>query len=137
DLIPDEARAEGLVEALRDAGLLARRWLHLRADEGRDLLARSVAEAGGELELVIGYRTLRPAVPFLLLRSLLPAASGGEGFDAVCFASGKAARHFVDQLQSAHGDAQARALLDRARVVCIGPVTAAAVRALGVEVHEI
>src|SRR5690606_18767430 len=63
DLVPDQARSEGLIDALRERGLLGVRWLQLRADEGRDLLAKAILEAGGSLDLIVGYRTVRPKLP--------------------------------------------------------------------------
>ncbi len=122
DLLPDRARSEGLIDLLRDRALLGQRWIHLRADEGRGLLAAAVAEAGGHLETVLAYRTVRPAVPELLLRSLLPPEQGGERVDAITFA---------------HGEAMARDVLARAKVVALGPVTRDAIEALGVRVHAI
>lgn len=137
DLVPDEARSEGLIDCLRERNLLGGRWLQLRADEGRDLLTKAMAEAGGELELIVGYRTVRPKVPALLLSSLLGVEQGGEGFDAICFASGRTARHFLTTFAEAHGEDQTKAALARAKVVAIGPVTAAAIEALGVRVDAV
>lgn len=137
DVVPSSARSEGLVDALRTRGLLDRRWLHVRADEGRDLLGDAIRGAGGHYQLVIGYRTIRPPAPALLLRSLLPPERGGEGVDAICFASGKTARNFVDTLSEAHGEAIAREILRRARLVALGPVTAGALEAIGLEVAAV
>jgi len=135
DVVPAAARAEGLVTALAQRQLLAARWLHLRADEGRDLLRPAIEQAGGRYTLEIAYRTVRPQVPGLLLDQLLPRDEGGEGMDAVCFASGKAARHFVETVDEGLGKGTAQRLLAAARVITIGPVTTAAVEALGVAVH--
>ena len=137
DLVPDQARSEGLIDALRERDLLGHRWLQVRADEGRDLLGKAIAAAGGALDLVVGYQTVRPKLPALLLRSLLPPELGGEGFDAICFASGRTARHFLASMGEVHGDEQARAALAAAKVVAIGPVTADAITALGVRVDAV
>ena len=137
DVVPTEANAEGLVAALADAELLSRRWLHLRADEGRDVLGPAITGKGGSYTLAIAYRTIRPAVPPMLVRSLLPADAGGEGMDAVCLTSGKAARHLLATLADAWGEAAARAALSSAKIVALGPVTAAAVNALGLPVHAV
>lgn len=134
DLVPERARAEGLVNALREQGWLSRRWLHVRADEGRALLGEAIEAAGGRYSLVVGYRTVRPEVPPRLLLSMRAPDDGGEGFDAVIFASGRAARHFLETLGEELGPELARERLAAARVVCLGPVTAAAVEALGVRV---
>ncbi|MBL9102013.1 MAG: uroporphyrinogen-III C-methyltransferase [Myxococcales bacterium] len=137
DIVPTAARSEGLVHELRARNILNRRWLHVRADEGRDLVGEAIHAAGGTYALVVGYRVVRPRVPALLVRSLLPPEQGGEGCDAVCLASGKTARHFVETLGEAHGEAAARELLARAKVLALGPVTAAAVRALDIRVDAV
>jgi uroporphyrinogen III methyltransferase/synthase len=137
DLRPTQAHSEGVVEALRTAGALTERWLHVRADEGRPVIGQAFDSAGGSLTTVVGYRVVRPPVPELLLRSLLPAKEGGEGFDAVCFASGRTARNFVDHLAECLGEVPARVLLESARVVAIGPVTADAIRTLGLHVDAV
>ncbi len=137
DLVPDRARSEGLIATLREHGLLEARWLQLRADEGRDLLGKAIAKAGGRLDLIVGYQAVRPRVPALLLNSLLPVERGGEGFDAICFASGRTARHFLETFGEAHGEAAARDSLARTKVVALGPVTADAIAALGVRVDAV
>lgn len=137
DIVPEQARLEGLIESLRSRGWLGRRWLQVRADEGRELLGEAIAAAGGELLLVVGYQTVRPAVSPLLLDSLRPVEHGGEGYDAICFASGRTARYFLDTTSEAFGRAQALEWLGRAKVVAIGPVTATAIEQLGVRVDAI
>jgi uroporphyrinogen III methyltransferase/synthase len=137
DIVPRSARAEGLVEALRERGLLTGTWLQIRADEGRELLGHAIAKAGGQLELVVGYQTIRPAVSPLLLDSLRPVDADGEGYDAICFASGRTARHFLETTGEAFGQATALEWLQRAKVVAIGPVTADAIAELGVRVDAV
>jgi uroporphyrinogen III methyltransferase/synthase len=137
DVVPGTARAEGLIAELAERGMMGRRWLHIRADEGRELLGEAIRGAGGRYHLIVGYRVVRPRVPAMLTRSLLPPERGGEGCDAVCFASGKTARHFLETMIEAHGEESTLELLMRARVVALGPVTAAAIRALGLHVDAV
>jgi uroporphyrinogen III methyltransferase/synthase len=137
DVIPNAARSEGLVAELGERNLLTRRWLHVRADEGRDLLGPAIRAGGGSYTLVVGYRVVRPRVPPMLVRSLLPADQGGEGCDAICLASGKTARHLLETLAEHHGAPAARDLLARTRLLALGPVTAAAVRALDLRVDAV
>ncbi len=138
DLVPEQATSEGLVEALRARGLLGRRCLQIRADEGRDVIGAAIHAAGGSLDLLVGYSTVRPAVSPLLLDSLRPPDEGGEGYDAIAFASGRTARHFLDTLGE-HLQSRERALaqLARAKVVAIGPVTAEALASMGIAVATI
>lgn len=136
DLVPAHARAEGLVEAMAAQARLGARWLHVRADEGRDVLGPAIERAGGRYTLAIGYRSVRPAVSRQLLASLRAPAERGEGFDAIAFASGKTARHFLQTMGEALGDDETRRLIAAAKVVCLGPVTTAAVEAMGLRVDE-
>jgi uroporphyrinogen III methyltransferase/synthase len=137
DLVPEAARSEGLVETLRAAGLLSRRILHVRGDEARDVLATAVAEGGGHLDVVLGYRTVRPRVPGMLVHSLRPIADGGEGVDLVTLTSSKAARAWMDTVHEHLGDELAEQVLRATPTVCIGPVTAQAVSALGLPVAAV
>ena len=63
------ATAEGFVAMLRSRRVLARKWLHVRADDGRPEIGDAIRAAGGEHRLVIGYRLTRPAVPETVVRS--------------------------------------------------------------------
>jgi uroporphyrinogen III methyltransferase/synthase len=137
DLAPDRATSEGLVDLLRESDRLGRRWLQVRADEGRDVLGEAIRAAGGVLDLVVGYTTTRPRVPELLLDSLRPRDEGGEGFDAIVFASGRTAKHFLLTLGERFGDEAPRRWLAASQVVAIGPVTADALAELGLRVDAI
>ncbi len=136
DLVPVRASSEGLVDALRERDWLDRGWLHVRADAGRDVLAHAIDEGGGRYVVAASHRTVRPQVPAPVLDGLRPAPEG-EGFDAVCLASGKAARHLLETLGEAWGEDVARARLAAAKVIALGEVTAAAIRELGVRVDAV
>lgn len=137
DRVPTQATSEGLVELLRERDELGRRWLQVRADEGRDLLGQAIRAAGGVLDLVVGYSTTRPAVPELLLDSLRPSDEGGEGFDAIVFASGRTAKHFLLTLGERFGPEAPRRWLAASSVIAIGPVTAEALVGMGLRVDAI
>lgn len=134
DLVPDSPRTEGMIATLENAGRLSGRWLHVRAEHGRPDLGAAIEAAGGQYTLAVGYRTSAPAVPPMLVRSLLPPEEGGEGLDVVVFGSGRAARHFVDIVADASSPRAATDILTRAAIVTIGPVTSRALRKMGHEV---
>ncbi|MGB1277157.1 MAG: uroporphyrinogen-III synthase, partial [Nannocystaceae bacterium] len=133
DIEADPAHSEGMVATLEGLGRLQDRWLHVRASTGRAVLADAIAAAGGHYTVVAAYRSVRPPVPGNLLSSLLLPEAGGEGFDAVCFASGKTARHFLTNLDELAGPGAGLKLLrdTQAKIVAIGPVTAQALDELG------
>jgi len=115
-LVPTEYVAEAILAALGDVRGL--RFLLPRADIAREALAEGLRARGARVTEVTAYRTVG-------------AAGGGapdlSQADAVTFTSSSTVRHFV----------AAGARPARAKVVCIGPVTAATARALGLEVSAV
>jgi uroporphyrinogen III methyltransferase / synthase len=131
-VVPDEFRAETLLDALTARGIgSGARVLVPRADIGRDVLTRGLRDAGAEVTEVIAYRT----VPDAELRAAdgpdVAAMLRNGAIDAVTFTSGSAVMNFA----RAFGREPARALLERTVVATIGPVTTAAARELGIAVQ--
>ncbi|MBI1722411.1 MAG: uroporphyrinogen-III synthase [Gemmatimonadetes bacterium] len=114
-LVPREYVAEALLEALGDVRGL--RMLLPRADIARKALADGLRARGAEVVEVAAYRTVASGAP--------PPAL--EGVDAITFTSSSTVRHFVES----------GADFGRAKIVCIGPVTAATARELGLPVHAV
>lgn len=121
-LVPAEHIAEALFVALRDrVSLPGLRVLLPQGNLARPVLAERLREAGARVDAVVAYETVRPAEA-----GELPAR-----FDAVTFTSASTAQNFADLFDDP------RAATVGAAVVCIGPVTAAAVRELGLPVHAV
>jgi uroporphyrinogen III methyltransferase/synthase len=99
-----------------------RRFLFPCADRARDVLPSGLAAAGAEVDVVTAYRTLEPELDRAGLSALLADAR----LDALTFASPSAARHFAARLDDA-----SRAAARRCIVAAIGPVTAEALREVG------
>ncbi len=126
DLVPPEFVAESVLEALLRAGVRGKRFLLPRAAEARELLARGLEEAGAHVTELALYDTLSEAGDAAPVLSELR-----EGrIDAVTFTSSSTVRNFV-RLADEREVAQT---LARTRVVCIGPVTGATARELGIRV---
>jgi uroporphyrinogen III methyltransferase/synthase len=135
DVVPREARGEGLADALlshplvasrRDeAGRQGRRLSVLlpRARVAREVLPERLRAAGIEVDVVAVYEVLPPEPASLdeVVRSLEARA-----LDAALFTSGSTVSGLVDVL-----GARARALLAPVRLVSIGPVTTAALEEHG------
>ncbi|MBI4587427.1 MAG: uroporphyrinogen-III synthase [Candidatus Rokubacteria bacterium] len=115
EVVPDEYRAEGLVERLR--GLIRRgdRVLLPRAAETRDLLVAELERRGARVTEVPAYRTVAVKEGAEALRSELKAGR----VDLVTFTSSSTARNFARLLD----DRERSALLNGVEVACIGPVT--------------
>jgi uroporphyrinogen III methyltransferase/synthase len=126
DLIPDEAVAESLVEAMRSVDELAQcRLLMLRADIARKALPTELAEAGADVTDLAIYRT-RPVES--LPDEVAEALRAGK-VDWLTFTSSSTVRNFMDLL-----GAERRGLLDGLKVASIGPITSQAVREVGLAV---
>ncbi len=123
DFVPDRAVSEALAEGLIDQGVQGGRVLLPRADAGREVLARSLREAGAAVDDVPVYRTVAPSGLDDRLDDILDG-----GIDAATFTSSSTVRNLVRLLDGG---------LDRLSgvlVACIGPVTAATAREMGLEV---
>lgn len=124
-LVPDEYRAERLVEALRSAARLeGARVLLARAREARDVLARELRGAGARVDEVAAYRT-ELADPDV---GLLADRLGAGEIDWLTFTASSTVRNFVRLVDRDPGSA---------RVAAIGPVTAGTAEELGMDVDVV
>lgn len=126
DLIPEEFKAEGLLELLLKRGVKGKRFLMPRALEAREILPDSLRDLGGEVDVVPAYQALRPSYAASDLEKLF----GPPKIDLLTFASASTLRHFV----SIVGKECLKKQLKDSKIACIGPVTADAAKALGLEV---
>lgn len=117
DLVPDEYRAEGLLERLRGVVTPADRVLLPRAAETRDVLVTGLRRLGAQVSEVPAYATRRTEAGTTRLREAL--ASGT--IDAVTFTSSSTARNFAELFS----EDERRDWLGRVTVASIGPITAA------------
>lgn len=139
-VVPDEYRAERLVEALRaEAGregdegsergrsrsLVGLRFLLPRADLARETLAAGLREAGGEVDEVTAYES-RPPLPGEV-EGAVDEVRRGE-VDWLTFTASSTVRHWCDLAGGETGEA---------RVATIGPITAGAAREAGLPVHVV
>ncbi|MDR3687176.1 MAG: uroporphyrinogen-III synthase [Coriobacteriia bacterium] len=125
DLVPDDARAEGLVAAFGSLGVgEGCRVLVPRALKAREVFPDALRAMGAEVDVVPVYQTVavEPA-PEVLER--LRAGS----VDCVSFTSGAIAEAFFSAIRSA--GIEPGALMAGVAVASIGPVTTEALKALG------
>ncbi len=127
DLAPAEFRAEALVEAFADRDLGGARVLIPRAQDARGVLPDGLRRLGAEVDVVVVYRTALEPEQSPHVRRLLDGT-----VDAVTFTSSSTIRNFVTLLGP-----DARRVLRGTLIACIGPVTAATARELGLDVGVI
>jgi uroporphyrinogen III methyltransferase/synthase len=130
DLLPDEYRAEAVLDAMAAHGSLeGARVLLPRSDIGREIVAQQLRKVGAVVTDVVAYRTVLDEVQ----REGDPDVYGMllEGrIDVVTFTSASAVRNFV----KVYGEDQVADLLKTTTVAVIGPVTADAARQAGITV---
>jgi len=118
DLIPSEFQAEGLIEAMKQAGVAGGRVLIARAEVAREILPEQLRLLGCDVRVVVVYRTVFPVGdrPDLLERLQM------QGVDMVTFTSSSTVLNFVKLFP---GSTEMHRLMDKVAVACIGPITAA------------
>jgi len=125
ELVPEEYVAEGLAVKLRELIRPGERVLLARAAETRDLLVRELEAAGAQVDEVPAYCTRPAGEDAMELRRALAE----RRVDVVTFTSSSTVRHFAALFTR---EELAR-LLTGITVACIGPVTRAAAREVGLE----
>lgn len=124
-VMPERYVAEALLEVMpHPAG---QRFLLPLADLARDTLRVGLQAVGAEVVEVQAYSTV------LAQPSPEALAALETGVDVLTFTSSSTVRNFVEQV----GQSRAQALAAQARVVTIGPITAATAREFGLRVDVV
>ncbi|WP_165858001.1 uroporphyrinogen-III synthase [Corynebacterium alimapuense] len=129
ELLPPSNRqnAAGLVEVfpdyIEDLDPVGRVLLP-RADIATEVLVDGLLESGWEVDDVVAYRTVRAAPPSAEIRELIKSG----GFDAVCFTSSSTVKNLVGIAGKPH---------QRTVIGCIGPMTAATAKEMGLRVDVV
>ncbi len=140
DLIPDEFRAEGLLEAFsiqhsttsnkpttpHAKPLKGMKFLLPRAEVAREIFPEKVRQLGGEIDIPVAYRTIKPDFLGKRLRRFLE-----EGRISIATFTSAATFHNFREIMGEDADE----LLKRVTIAVIGPVTAKAVEKAGLKVH--
>ncbi len=151
DLVPEEFRAEGLIEAFiknskqyeasskenehcllptaySRSPLKGLRFLLPRAEIAREIFPDKVRELGGEIDVPVAYRAVKPELHGRRLKRFLK-----EGRITIAtFTSAATFNNFMEIMGS-----DARELLHEVSIAVIGPVTAKAVEKAGLRVDII
>ena len=125
DVMPEEYRAEALIEALMDDSLEGKRMLIPRAKVAREILPEKLRKAGAEVVVAPAYKS----VPSLEGKERLEELLISGNINCVTFTASSTVENFV----RAFGEEAGRLLL-KSRVACIGPITADTARGHGLRV---
>ncbi len=126
DLVPEDARAEGVIGALSPLLGDRTRILLPRAEVAREILPDSLRDAGAEVDVVAAYRNLPPEGKEVeRIRSLVDPAES----EAALFTSSSTVQNLFDLLGE---DAASR--LNELDLFSIGPITTRTAERLGVRI---
>ncbi|HXE74671.1 MAG TPA: uroporphyrinogen-III synthase [Candidatus Xenobia bacterium] len=125
-VVPEEFRAEGLVQALQRVQWRGKRVLLARAAKARQVLPQELRRRGASVDVIAVYRTIVPTAN----RSRVARLFGARKPDAITFTSSSTVRNFCAMA----GTKQAQRTLHGVTVATIGPVTSRTARALGLKV---
>lgn len=124
--MPEEYRAEKIIEGLASRVLPGQSVLLARAEEARDILPESLKALGADVWDVPAYRTIVGQANKEELKSLLR----DKMIHVVTFTSSSTVRNFLQLLD---GDLS---LLEEVKLFSIGPITSATARDLGLTIHR-
>ncbi len=94
DLMPEDHRAEGVVDLLLRQGVRGKRILYPRAEVVRPVLVDSLTAAGAEVIAPVSYRTVMPQGNSEQIRNLLM----NEQLDAICFSASSTFKNLLKML---------------------------------------
>jgi uroporphyrinogen III methyltransferase/synthase len=126
DLVPEEYRAEAVVEAFKKEDIQGKRILLPRAREAREVLPQELKKLGAVVDVVEAYRTVKPEGDKEGIREMLQHGD----IHMVTFTSSSTVNNFLDMFQSD----PVLEWMDKVAVACIGPVTAKRAEEKGLKV---
>jgi len=131
DLVAKDARAEGVIAALRPLLTDRTRILLPRAEVAREVLPDSLRDAGAEVDVVPAYQNLPPEPRDVeRIQSLIDPAES----DAILFTSSSTVQNLFDVFDVLGDDAAQR--LNALDLFSIGPVTTQTAERLGLRIAE-
>ena len=131
DLVPDEYRAEAVVECFKKWETKGVRILLPRAALAREILPEELEKMGATVDVVTAYRTVTPDHDTGRVREMLEK---GE-IDMVTFTSSSTVTNFVEMFGP--DGPQLQKWMETVAVACIGPITEKTAREKGFSIKVI
>ncbi len=127
DFIPRKYQAEFLLDGLRELVKPGERVLIPRAEEARNLLPEGLIADGINVDILTVYRT----VPAQNSKEIMACSVAETRIDYLTFTSSSTVRNFVELFKNE----KPFWFSEKCRIACIGPITAATAREMGLPVH--
>ena len=122
DLVPEDFRAEGLIQKFKKQDIKGTKILLPRAKVARDILPQTLREMGAQVNVVTAYISKKPDKRKTnIVRKLLNQSK----IDLLTFTSSSTARNFFELVPDF------KQLNKKPVIACIGPITAKTVREFG------
>ena len=118
DLVPDEYRAEAVVEAFRKWEPNGVRILLPRAAKAREILPDELRKMGARVDVIDAYKTVTPTGNTAGIREMLQKGT----IDMVTFTSSSTVTNFVNMFGSDRQQLTSQ-WMKKVKVACIGPIT--------------
>jgi len=123
NIIPEDYRAEGLINSFSGIDLAGKKFLIPRAKRARKILPDSLKNLGAKVDIVSVYETKMPNNSNQReIRKLLK----NNQIDIITFTSSSTAKNFISTFPELNRR-------NRAIIACIGPITANTVRKFGLK----
>jgi uroporphyrinogen III methyltransferase / synthase len=126
DLCPEEFRAEGIIEALKNEDLKGKKVLIPRALEAREILPETLKDIGAIVNVVHVYKTVKEESDIDLIKNELE----NEEIDVITFTSSSTVINFFESIKK-FGNHD---MLKNVTIACIGPITRDKVKDYGYKV---
>ncbi len=124
DIVPEDFRAEGLLDAFSKIDLSNAKVLIPRAVVAREILPKGLSEMGAEVLVAPCYETVPPEVAPQTLELLEE-----EDIDVVTFTSSSTVKNFFKTIP----ENIIKKIISKAKIACIGPVTAKMAEKMGLK----
>ncbi|MFH2011854.1 MAG: uroporphyrinogen-III C-methyltransferase [Pseudomonadota bacterium] len=125
DFVPDEYKAEAILEGLKKIGIEGKNILLPRAEEAREILPEEIRKSGGNIDVVIAYKNVKPLEDKETIKGLLK-----EGIiDVITFTSSSTVKNFAEMFERD----ELLSLIKGITVASIGPITAETAKKLGIK----
>ncbi|MGP8154334.1 MAG: uroporphyrinogen-III C-methyltransferase [Smithella sp.] len=125
DLIPEKFISEGILESFSGINLRGKKILIARAAKAREVLPEGLKKLGAQVDVVTAYVTVNSGKK----KSDLKALFKENQVDVITFTSSSIVNNFVKIM------GRNFSLPKGVKIACIGPVTAAAAKKVGLSVH--
>ncbi len=126
DVVPENFVAESLIESIGKENIEGKRFLLPRATVARETLPEQLQKMGAIVDVAPAYKTILPDTPVETLAKRLEAGS----IDVITFTSSSTVKNFL----ALTGEKLLPAI-KKAKIACIGPVTAKTAQDAGLNVE--